>query len=100
MSILEIRVGSAVVKAEMLTAEAPSTVAWLEEVLPLSGRARHSMENGREVFFPIDRSEPPAPECQTIYQTVGDVLIYGKPAIFIDSEWPRHMRDVPVLSII
>ncbi len=80
--------------------DAPKTTTWLKALLPIERQAVHSMENGREVFAVLDAPEPIEEENQTIYQTVGDLFVYYKPAIFVTPEWPRHVRDVLVIGFI
>jgi hypothetical protein len=58
------------------------------------------MENGREVYIVLDDSERVADENQTIYQTVGDLFVYYKPAIFVQPEWPRDVRDYLVIGFV
>ncbi len=58
------------------------------------------MENGREVYVVLDDPQPLEEENQTIYQTVGDLIVYYKPAIFVKPEWPRHIRDYLVVGFI
>ena len=58
------------------------------------------MENGREVYLVVDDSKRVPDENQTIYQTVGDVIVYYKPAIFVEPEWPRATRDFLVVAFI
>jgi hypothetical protein len=86
--------------AELDDTDAPKTTRWLTSILPLERQAMHSMENGREVFVVIDDPHPVADENQTIYQTVGDLFVYYKPAIFVKPEWPRHIRDFLVIGFI
>jgi hypothetical protein len=57
------------------------------------------MENGREVYVVLDDAQVEE-ENQTIYQTVGDLFVYYKPAIFVEPEWPRHIRDFLVIGFI
>lgn len=80
--------------------DAPKTTTWLKALLPIERQAVHSMENGREVFAVLDAPERVEEENQTIYQTVGDLFVYYKPAIFVAPEWPRHVRDVLVIGFI
>jgi hypothetical protein len=58
------------------------------------------MENGREVYVVLDAPDRIEEENQTIYQTVGDLIVYYKPAIFVKPEWPRHIRDFLVIGFI
>src|SRR5207245_11306421 len=69
----------------------------LKEMLPIERQAMHSMENGREVYVVLDAPDRIEEENQTIYQTVGDLIVYYKPAIFVKPEWPRHIRDILVI---
>ena len=102
MTKVRIQLGSAEAIAELDEAGAPQTAKWLKSVLPLERQAIHSMESGREVFVVVDETHEHEleEENQTIYQTVGDLLVYYKPAIFVRSEWPRHIRDFLVVSFI
>jgi hypothetical protein len=100
VSLLRIQLGDAEAFAELDERHAPATSRWLERALPLSGQAMHSMENGREVFLVVDDSETVPDENQTIYQTVGDLLVYYKPAIFVRPDWPRHVRDILVVAFV
>jgi hypothetical protein len=96
----KITLGDVEAYGELDEQNAPETSRWLKTVLPLDGRAIHSMENGREVYLVLDESQQVPDENQTIYQTVGDVLVYYKPAIFVKPEWPRATRDYLVVSFI
>jgi len=102
MTKVRIKLGSAEAIAELDEAGAPKTTKWLKSVLPLERQAIHSMESGREVFLVVDETHEHEleEENQTIYQTVGDLFVYYKPAIFVKSEWPRHIRDFLVVSFI
>jgi hypothetical protein len=102
MTKVRIQLGSAEAIAELDESAAPNTAKWLKSVLPLERQAMHSMESGREVFLVVDETHEHEleEENQTIYQTVGDLFIYYKPAIFVKSEWPRHIRDFLVVSFI
>ena len=100
MTRIKIALGEVEAFAELDEQNAPATTRWLKELLPISERAIHSMENGREVYLVIDGAHKVPDENQTIYQTVGDVLIYYKPAIFVTPTWPRHVRDFLVFSFI
>ncbi|MEO6351087.1 MAG: DUF3830 family protein [Candidatus Limnocylindrales bacterium] len=100
MSRVRILLGGVEAFAELDEVNAPETTRWLKEVLPIENRAIHSMENGREVYLVMDGSHKVPDENQTIYQTVGDLLVYYKPAIFVEPEWPRSVRDFLVVSFI
>jgi hypothetical protein len=102
MTKVRIQLGSAEAIAELDEAGAPKTTKWLQSVFPLERQAIHSMESGREVFLVVDETHEHEleEENQSIYQTVGDLLVYYKPAIFVKSEWPRHVRDFLVVSFI
>lgn len=102
MTKVRIQLGSAEAIAELDEAGAPKTTTWLKSVLPLERQAIHSMENGREVFLVVDETHEHEleEENQSIYQAVGDLFVYYKPAIFVRSEWPRHVRDFLVVSFI
>jgi hypothetical protein len=100
MSRVKITLGGVEAVAELDEEHAPETSRWLKEVLPLEGQAVHSMENGREVYLVVDGAHRVPDENQTIYQTVGDLLVYYKPAIFVEPEWPRHVRDLLVVGFV
>jgi hypothetical protein len=82
---------------ELLEEDAPKSTKLLKGLLPLEQRARHAMENGREVFVLLDSKLNIPEENQTIYQTVGDVLMYYKPSSFVYPE-PGYLNQLPVLS--
>jgi hypothetical protein len=86
--------------AELDERDAPQTTWWLKGILPIERQAVHSMENGREVYVVLDDAQRVADENQTIYQTVGDLFVYYKPAIFVQPEWPRDVRDYLVLGFV
>ena len=100
MTRVRITLGEAEAIAELEEGDAPRTTSWLKRILPLDLPAVHSMENGREVFVVLDDSAPVEEENQTIYQTVGDLFVYYKPAIFVQPEWPRYIRDNLVIGFI
>lgn len=100
MSRVRISLGGVEAFAELDEANAPETTRWLKKLLPIEDRAIHSMENGREVYLVIEGSHQVPDENQTIYQTVGDLLVYYKPAIFVEPEWPESIRDFLVVSFI
>jgi hypothetical protein len=102
MTKVSIRLGNAEAIAELDEANAPKTTKWLKSVLPMERQAIHSMESGREVFVVVDENHEHEidEENQTIYQAVGDLFVYYKPAIFVKSEWPRHIRDFLVIGFI
>ena len=100
MTRVKITVGGVDAFAELDERDAPETANWLKRMLPIEGPAIHSMENGREVYVVLDAPDRVPEENQTIYQTVGDVCVYYKPAIFVEPEWPRHIRDVLVIGFI
>lgn len=100
MTTVMIRLGKVVAFAELEEEHAPETTRWLTGTLPIEGRAIHSMENGREVYMTVEGSHRVPDENQTIYQTVGDLLVYYKPALFVEPEWPRHVRDILVVSFV
>ena len=100
MTRFKITLGDVEAFGELDELNAPETTRWLRDVLPLQGLAIHSMENGREVYLVLDEAQRVPDENQTIYQTVGDVLVYFKPAIFVEPEWPRSTRDFLVVSFI
>ena len=100
MARVQITLGSAVAIAELDEAGAPKTSEWLRAVLPIKNRAIHSMENGREVYTLLDGHDQVPEENQTIYQCVGDLFVYHKPAIFVQPVWPRHERTFLVIGFI
>lgn len=95
---LRLRLGGAEATVELLTGDAPETSRLLQTLLPLEQRARHSMESGREVYFVLDEGVEIPDENQTIYQTVGDVLMYYKPSVFVEPDWTGYANQMPVLS--
>lgn len=100
MTRVKITLGSAEAFAELDEKDAPKTAKWLRGMLPIEEQAIHSMENGREVYVVLETPERIPEENQTIYQTVGDLFLYYKPAIFVKPEWPRHVRDFLVIGFI
>ncbi len=100
MTKLKIKLGGVEAVAELDERGAPKTTSWLKRSLPIEFQAVHSMENGREVYVVLDDPQPLEEENQTIYQTVGDLIVYYKPAIFVQPEWPRHIRDYLVVGFI
>lgn len=100
MTRVKITLGGVEALAELDEQDAPKTANWLKEMLPIEQQAIHSMENGREVYVVLDAADRVAEENQTIYQTVGDLFVYYKPAIFVTPEWPRHLRDLLVVGFI
>jgi len=100
MTRVRITLGSAEAFALLDEKDAPKTTKWLTETLPIERQAVHSMENGREVYVVLDSPHGMEEENQTIYQSVGDLIVYYKPAIFVTPEWPRHIRDVLVIAFI
>jgi hypothetical protein len=95
---LKLELGSVEGVIELAENDAPrSTKLLLDSVLPVSQRARHAIESGREVFILLDPGIDIPEENQTIYQTVGDVLLYYKPSWFVEPE-PGYLNDLPVLS--
>jgi hypothetical protein len=97
---VRIRLGNVEAFAELEETDAPKTTSWLKTILPVERQAVHSMENGREVYVTLDEQPVVEPENQTIYQTVGDLFVYYKPAIFVEPEWPRHVRDFLVIGFV
>jgi hypothetical protein len=98
---IELTLGNARAIVELHTEDAPASSRLLLGMLPLEQKARHSMESGREVFLLLDPKTDIPDENQTIYQTVGDVLLYYKPAIFIEPGWmDRYANQAPVISWI
>jgi len=100
MTRVKIMLGGVEAFAELDEQDAPKTTKWLKETLPIEQQAIHSMENGREVYVVLDAADRVPEENQTIYQTVGDLFVYYKPAIFVTPEWPRHLRDLLVIGFI
>ena len=100
MTRVKITLGSAEAVAELDEAGAPKTTSWLKTVLPVEKQAVHSMENGREVYAVLDDPLQVTEENQTIYQCVGDLFVYYKPAIFVRPVWPRHVRSLLVVGFI
>jgi hypothetical protein len=100
MSRVRISLGNVEAFAELDGENAPTTTRWLKQTLPIEKRAIHSMENGREVYLVVDGAHVVPDENQTIYQTVGDLLVYYKPALFVTPTWPRDVRDFLVVSFI
>jgi hypothetical protein len=100
MSRVRITLGAVEAVAELDETNAPATARWLRETLPIAGQAIHSMENGREVYLVVDGDHRVPDENQTIYQTVGDLIVYYKPAIFVEPEWPRNIRDFLVVGFV
>ena len=100
MTRVQIALGAVEAIAELDEVHAPETTAWLQRLLPITNQAMHSMENGREVYTLLDSQEPVPEENQTIYQSVGDLFVYHKPAIFVEPVWPRHVRTFLVVGFI
>ena len=100
MTRVRIALGAVEAIAELDEVHAPETTAWLRRLLPIGNQAMHSMENGREVYALLDTRGPIPEENQTIYQCVGDLFVYHKPAIFVEPVWPRHVRAFPVIGFI
>ena len=100
MTRVKITLGGAEAFAQLHEKDAPKSTKWLTEMLPIEQQAIHSMENGREVYVVLDAAPHIEEENQTIYQTVGDLIVYYKPAIFVKAQWPRHIRDFLVIGFI
>jgi hypothetical protein len=100
MTRVKITLGNVEAFAELDEEDTPKTTSWLKGILPFERPAVHSMENGREVYVVLDDAQNVEEENQTIYQTVGDLFVYYKPAIFVQPEWPRHIRDLLVIGFI
>jgi len=96
---VRITLGGVEALAELDERDAPRTNAWLKRILPVERQAVHSMENGREVYVVLDDEDVPD-ENQTIYQSVGDLVVYYKPAIFVQPEWPRDVRNYLVIGFV
>ena len=84
---------------ELAEQDAPRSTKLLDSMLPIEQTARHAMESGREVFILLEPNLDFPEENQTIYQTVGDVLMYYKPSWFVQPE-PGYFNELPVLSWI
>lgn len=97
---MRITLGGVDAIAELDERDAPETTRWLKGILPIERQAVHSMENGREVYVVLDGAQRVPDENQTIYQTVGDLFVYYKPAIFVQPEWPRDVRDYLVVGFV
>ncbi|MDA4123457.1 MAG: DUF3830 family protein [Thaumarchaeota archaeon] len=95
---LKLTLGNVEATIELRTEDAPESSKLLKSLLPLQQRARHSMENGREVYILLDPKTEVPDENQTIYQTVGDVLLYYKPSVFVEPDWTGYANQMPVLS--
>ncbi len=100
MTRVRITLGRVEAFAQLDEKNAPKTTKWLKGILPIERQAVHSMENGREVYVVLDAPYHIEEENQTIYQTVGDLIVYYKPAIFVKPEWPRHVRDFLVIGFV
>ncbi|MDA4135337.1 MAG: DUF3830 family protein, partial [Thaumarchaeota archaeon] len=95
---LRLTLGNVEAVVELSEVDAPESSKLLWGLLPLEQRARHSMENGREVYLLLDPKTEIPDENQTIYQTVGDVLLYYKPSAFVEPNWTGYANQMPVLS--
>lgn len=95
---LKLQLGNVEGVVELSEEDAPQTTKLLRELLPIEKKAHHAMECGREVYVVLNDEIEIPDENQTIYQTVGDVLMYYKPAIFIEPEWPEYYNERPVLG--
>jgi len=95
---IKLTLGNAEAVIELLMDDAPESSKLLQGLLPLEQRARHSMESGREVYLLLDPKTDIPEENQTIYQTVGDVLMYYKPSVFVEPSWTGYANQMPVLS--
>ena len=100
MTEVRLTLGSAEATVELDEVGAPKTTSWLLERLPFENQAIHSMENGREVYSLLTDQVHLPEENQSIYQSVGDVFIYQKPALFVEPDWPRHVRTHLVVGFI
>ena len=100
MTKVRIALGAVEAFAELDEEFAPQTTRWLKGILPIQRQAVHSMESGREVYMVIEEPQDVVEENQTIYQTVGDLLVYYKPVIFVQPAWPRNVRDVLVVGFV
>jgi len=100
MTAVKLTLGGVEAIAELDEENAPETSRWLSGKLPIEGRAIHAMENGREVYLVVEGEDRVPDENQTIYQTVGDLIVYYKPAIFVAPEWPRSVRDFLVVGFV
>lgn len=97
---LSLKLGNAEAVIELFEQDAPVSATLLKKVLPMEQKARHSMENGREVYVLLDPKLDIPYENQTIFQTVGDVLMYYKPSVFVEPDWTGYANQMPVLSWI
>jgi hypothetical protein len=95
---IKLTLGNAEAVIDILDGDAPESSKLLRSLLPLAQRARHSMENGREVYLLLPPSTDIPDENQTIYQTVGDVLLYYKPSVYVEPNWTGYANQMPVLS--
>jgi len=100
LSKIRIALGDVEAFAELDEESAPQTTRWLKGILPIQRQAVHSMESGREVFMVIEEPHDVVEENQTIYQTVGDLIVYYKPAIYVRPAWPRNIRDLLVIGFV
>lgn len=90
-----VALGKAEATAELLDVDAPRTSNLVWELLPLEGKAGHSIDSGKEVFMNLDIDHGFLPENQTIYEIPGDVVMYYKPTVPPPADPPR-----PVISVI
>lgn len=77
--------------AELLTDLAPTTVAYVLELLPLEATVYHTRWCGREVYIPIENKKPVPPENQTIQTSTGDVVFW--------QEWGKGKEALQTISV-
>ena len=86
--------------AELDEANAPETTAWLKSIAA-SGWARHPQHGKRPRGLPrCRRLEARAGREPDDLPNRWRCLVYYKPAIFVEPEWPRATRDFLVVSFI
>lgn len=78
--------------AKLFTDLAPTTVAYVLELLPLEATAYHTRWCGREVYIPIKENKKPVPpENQTIQTNTGDVVFW--------QEWGKGKKTLQTISV-
>lgn len=77
--------------AGLLTNLAPSTVAYVLELLPLEATVYHTRWCGREVYIPIENKKPVPLENQTIQTNTGDVVFW--------QEWGKGEEAMQTVSV-
>ena len=96
---IEITLGEAIAEAELMEGDAPKSSRQILDLLPIEGKPFHTLESGREIFLPIPLEKKIIPENQTIHQIPGDILLYYKPAIYVEPEWPEIKRQIAVIGL-